>query len=139
VEYLYFIKDDIDWSDETQLGHLTPASRDYFRPAKFVSVLQALRFLADEEYRCLARLKAHWSGSEEYEDALGRYRDQFSPHGLADSNTISICEVILGSYTKFIRQRLGTSYPGSDADQLIRQIETLRGENVGITKAFLQA
>lgn len=139
VEYLYFIKDDIDWSIKGFPKNLRAAQRDYNRPTKFESLLSALSLLQHEEYNCLAKLKAYWSSTDEGTQGLSRYRDLFSPYDISPRNDISICDTILNSYQRFMMTKMGDLYKGSKVERLINELNSVREENEGIKKTFLQA
>jgi hypothetical protein len=138
VEYLYFIKDDIDFSIADLPPHLKAAHRDYNRPAKFESVIQALALLQREEYGCLAKYKTFRGSSDDGEDAIKRYRDMFSPHSLTRKSQISICDTVLDNYIRFIKDKMGSTYEISNVKEMIEGMTRLRDENEGIKEAFLQ-
>jgi len=139
VEYLYFIKDDIDWSNEIHRKKLKLAHRDYNRPTKFESLLTALKIIHTFEYECLAELNAYWTGSEDGNRAFRCYRDLFSPYTHTYNNEITICDTICYSYETFIKQKMGRAYEHSKVKELIDEIKKTSDDNQGIKRAFLQA
>lgn len=139
VEYLFFIKDDIDWRVEIGPLDLKPARRDYGRQVKFTEVLKAVRILMEEEFRCLANLRAYWISTENGNDGLARYRDHFSPYGIPEVTGMSFCEALLRSYKRFMKARLGSSFVGSDVGRLITEMENLGGQNEGLKQTYIAA
>lgn len=137
VEYLFFIKDDIDWRNEIQDLDLKPARRDYNRHVKFADVLKSLLYLSREEFSCLGILRAYWIGNSNGEDSIRCYRDYFSPNGLPGASSISICETILRNFKRFIKSRLPRGSQKSEVERLIKEIEDLGKDNDGIKQAYL--
>jgi hypothetical protein len=138
VEYLFFMKDDINWRNEIHELNLKPAKRDYNRNIKFTDVLKALLYLTEEEYSCLGILRAHWIDNANGEDSLKCYLDNFSPNGLPGASGISICETILRNFKSFMKSRLTKGAQQSEVEILIKEIETLGEDNNGIKQAYFQ-
>jgi len=139
VEYLYFMKDDIEWDLSEFPEDMTPAGRDYRRKVKFTSVLEALILLLQKENSALASLKASWICKEEYHDALSRYRDQFSPYGLPETSGVLFCGLLINSYSSYMKSTLGEQYKGSDVEKKFKAIEDIIDANESLYKAFYQA
>jgi len=137
IEYPYYIKDDIDWWLTELPKDLRPAHRDHAQPVKFKAVIAAIELLLKAEYDLLTTLKAHWGVSRGGKDALERYRDHFSPHGLPEPVGVSFCSALLLSYRRFMLDRTQGRAFHQDIEARLEEIDTWCEGNEGVIATYV--
>jgi hypothetical protein len=137
VEYLYFVKDDIDWWGGDLPVQMRSARREHAAMVKFRGVLAAVGMLLRAEYDCLARLRSYWEGKDGEEEAMTRYRDLFSPYGLPEGFDVSYCAALLKSYKGFMDSRRLGDEARRVLDEDYKKLTEWKVENDGIAKAYI--
>ena len=133
LDYLYFMKDDINWSDDAP--ELICASVDTSRQTKFINTLKALEKLMRIEFHMLQRLRDTSSNNTD-ENTMYLYKREFSAHKIFPSiGTILFTKLMYKNIEKYIKTVDPRFFDAERSGK--KNIDLILKNNHELEKAFL--
>lgn len=135
IEYIYFIKDDMDWIGDPRTLGLDPAAKDVSRNQKFVIALRSVHSLMQLELKMLSGLceRAEDEGSRMLID----YRELFSGYyPYVGHDNVLITDLFGRNMIQFAKKMLKDEYEYSGAAKEEKSLDWLIKENKSLLEAF---